>query len=114
MIGLLGMLIEYLLVRPLYGRSIDDPLLLTFGLSYVLVEGVRIVFGSDGIPFPTPPSLTGVPDLGIGFFPIYRLFVDRAWWPWCCCCCGSPGEDQIRPYRECRRTRSDHDAGAGR
>ena len=50
------MLIEYLLVRPLYGRSIDDPLLLTFGLSYVLVEGVRIVFGSDGIPFPTPPS----------------------------------------------------------
>ena len=75
MIGLFGMLIEYLLVRPLYGRSIDDPLLLTFGLSYVLVEGVRIVFGSDGIPFPTPPSLTGVLDLGVGFFPIYRIFV---------------------------------------
>jgi branched-chain amino acid transport system permease protein len=75
MIGLFGMLIEYLLVRPLYGRSIDDPLLLTFGLSYVLVEGVRIVFGSDGIPFPTPPLLTGVVDLGVGFFPIYRIFV---------------------------------------
>jgi branched-chain amino acid transport system permease protein len=75
MIGLFGMLIEYLLVRPLYGRSIDDPLLLTFGLSYVLVEGVRIVFGSDGVPFPTPPSLTGVVDLGVGFFPIYRIFV---------------------------------------
>ncbi|MBR1192697.1 branched-chain amino acid ABC transporter permease [Bradyrhizobium sp. AUGA SZCCT0160] len=75
MIGLFGMLIEYLLVRPLYGRSIDDPLLLTFGLSYVLVEGVRIVFGSDGIPFPTPSSLTGVVDLGVGFFPIYRIFV---------------------------------------
>jgi branched-chain amino acid transport system permease protein len=75
MIGLFGMLIEYLLVRPLYGRSIDDPLLLTFGLSYVLVEGVRIVFGSDGIPFPTPPALTGVLDLGVGFFPIYRIFV---------------------------------------
>jgi branched-chain amino acid transport system permease protein len=75
MIGLFGMLIEYLLVRPLYGRSIDDPLLLTFGLSYVLVEGVRIIFGSDGIPFPTPPSLTGVLDLGVGFFPIYRIFV---------------------------------------
>ena len=75
MIGLFGMLIEYLLVRPLYGRSIDDPLLLTFGLSYVLVEGVRIVFGTDGIPFPTPPALTGVLDLGVGFFPIYRIFV---------------------------------------
>lgn len=75
MVGAFGMLIEYVLVRPLYGRSIDDPLLLTFGLSYVLVEGVRIVFGSDGIPFPTPPSLTGVVDLGVGFFPIYRIFV---------------------------------------
>ncbi len=75
MIGLFGMLIEWLLVRPLYGRSVDDPLLLTFGLSYVLVEAVRIVFGNDGIPFPTPSLLTGVANLGIGYFPIYRLFV---------------------------------------
>jgi len=75
MIGLFGMVIEWLLVRPLYGRSVDDPLLLTFGLSYVLVEAVRIVFGNDGIPFPTPSQLTGVANLGIGYFPIYRLFV---------------------------------------
>jgi branched-chain amino acid transport system permease protein len=75
MIGAFGMLIEFLLIRPLYGRSVDDPLLLTFGLSYVLVEGVRIVFGTDGIPFPTPDALTGVVDLGVGFFPIYRIFV---------------------------------------
>ncbi len=75
LIGAFGMLIEFVLIRRLYGRSIDDPLLLTFGLSYVLVEGVRIVFGSDGIPFPTPSLLTGVVDLGVGFFPIYRIFV---------------------------------------
>ncbi len=29
---------------------------------------MRIVFGSDGIPFPTPSSLIGVVDLGVGFF----------------------------------------------
>jgi branched-chain amino acid transport system permease protein len=75
MIGAFGMAIEFVLVRRLYGRSIDDPLLLTFGLSYVLVEAVRVVFGSDGIPFPTPPQLVGVVDLGVGFFPLYRLFV---------------------------------------
>jgi branched-chain amino acid transport system permease protein len=75
MVGVFGMVIEFVLVRPLYGRSIDDPLLLTFGLGYVLVEAVRIIFGSDGIPFPTPPQLTGVLDLGVGFFPLYRLFV---------------------------------------
>lgn len=74
-IGIFGMAMEFLLIRPLYGRSVDDPLLLTFGLGYVLVEAVRIVFGTDGIPFPTPKQLTGVVNLGIGYFPIYRLFV---------------------------------------
>jgi branched-chain amino acid transport system permease protein len=74
-IGIFGMAVEFLLIRPLYGRSVDDPLLLTFGLGYVLVEAVRIVFGSDGIPFPTPSQLRGVVNLGIGYFPIYRLFV---------------------------------------
>ncbi|KAB7785339.1 branched-chain amino acid ABC transporter permease [Methylorubrum populi] len=75
MVGALGLLIERFLIRPLAGRSPDDPLLLTFGLGYVLVEGVRILFGSDGLPFATPEELSGVADLGIGFFPIYRLFV---------------------------------------
>lgn len=74
-IGVLGMVIERFLIRPLYKRPADDPLLLTFGLGYVLVEAVRIVFGSDGIPFSTPRALAGVVDLGIGFFPIYRIFV---------------------------------------
>lgn len=74
-VGCLGLVIEWLLIRPLYGRSPDDPLLLTFGLGYILVEGVRILFGSDGTPFATPPVLTGVADIGIGYFPIYRLFV---------------------------------------
>ena len=75
MVGALGLPIERFLIRPLAGRSPDDPLLLTFGLGYVLVEGVRILFGSDGLPFATPEELSGVADLGIGFFPIYRLFV---------------------------------------
>lgn len=74
-IGVLGMAIERFLIRPLYGRSIDDPLLLTFGLGYVLVESVRITFGTDGIPFSAPEALQGVVDLGVGYFPIYRLFV---------------------------------------
>lgn len=74
-IGVLGMLIERFLIRPLYGRGPDDPLLLTFGLGYVLVESVRITFGTDGIPFSAPEALQGVVDLGVGYFPLYRLFV---------------------------------------
>ena len=73
--GLLGLVVERVLVRPLYGRGIDDPLLLTFGLSYVMVESVRIAFGLTGLPFSAPPELRGAVDIGIGYFPLYRLFL---------------------------------------
>ena len=35
-VGLFGVAVERILIRPLYGRGIDYPLLLTFGLSYVM------------------------------------------------------------------------------
>lgn len=73
--GSLGMLCERFLIRPLYGRGIDYPLLLTFGLAYMLVEGVRMVFGKAGIPFDTPEILQGATNLGFADFPTYRLFV---------------------------------------
>src|SRR5450756_1541373 len=74
-VGLLGLAVERVLIRPLYGRGIDYPLLLTFGLSYVMVELVRIVFGKTGYPFDTPEILQGAVNIGVGYFPLYRLFV---------------------------------------
>lgn len=74
-VGSLGMLCERFLIRHLYGRGIDYPLLLTFGLSYVLVELVRIFFGTSGYPVDTPDLLQGASDIWIGYFPTYRLFV---------------------------------------
>jgi branched-chain amino acid transport system permease protein len=72
-VGAIGLLSERFLVRPLYGRGIDYPLLLTFGLSYVLIEAVRVAFGIEGLPSSTPPALRGAVDLGFGHFPLYRL-----------------------------------------
>ena len=74
-VGAIGMLTERFLVRPLYGRGIDYPLLLTFGLAIMFVEIVRMTFGLDGIPFSTPRGLTGAVNIGIGHFPLYRLFL---------------------------------------
>ncbi len=74
-VGLLGLAVERVLIRPLYGRGIDYPLLLTFGLSYVMVEAVRILFGTQGLSFDAPDALMGATDIGIGYFPTYRLFV---------------------------------------
>jgi branched-chain amino acid transport system permease protein len=75
MVGVFGLLVERVLIRPLYGRSPDDPLLLTFGLSLVLVEGARVVWGKFGLTFDPPKALAGAVDLGFTFFPLYRLFV---------------------------------------
>jgi branched-chain amino acid transport system permease protein len=75
LVGLIGLGVERTLIRPLYGRGIDYPLLLTFGLSYVIVELVRIAFGKSGYPVDTPELLQGAVDIGVGYFPLYRLFV---------------------------------------
>src|SRR5438552_3963134 len=75
LVGALGFGIERFLVRPLYGRSIDDPLLLTFGLSLVLIEAARLVWGKIGVTFDPPRELGQAVNLGFTLFPAYRLFV---------------------------------------
>jgi branched-chain amino acid transport system permease protein len=51
---------------------------LTFGLSYVLIEAIRILFGIEGLPTSTPALLRGAVNIGVGYFPLYRLFLIAA------------------------------------
>jgi branched-chain amino acid transport system permease protein len=76
--GAIGLVCERFLVRPLYGRGIDYPLLLTFGLSYVMIDVMRFAFGIEGMPSSTPAELRGAVFLGFGHFPLYRLFLIAA------------------------------------
>ncbi len=74
-IGLLGMLLEVTLLRRLYRL---DPLynfLLTFGVALFLQDVMRLRFGVQGQPYRNAGELTGATNLGIVFFPNYRLFV---------------------------------------
>lgn len=73
--GTIGLVVERFLIRPLYGRGIDYPLLLTFGLAYVMMDIARMIFGVQGEQFDTPEILQGAVDIGIGLFPLYRLFL---------------------------------------
>jgi branched-chain amino acid transport system permease protein len=75
LVGALGLLMERVLIRRLYGRSPDDPLLLTFGLSLVVVETARLIWGKIGLPLDPPAALAGAVNLGFTYFPTYRLFV---------------------------------------
>lgn len=75
MVGAVGLLMERFLIRRLYGRSPDDPLLLTFGLSLIIVEAVRIIWGKIGLTIDPPKALGSAVNLGFMNFPAYRLFV---------------------------------------
>ena len=75
MVGALGLLMERFLIRRLYGRSPDDPLLLTYGLSQMLVEGVKVIWGKIGLTLDPPRALAGAVNLGFMSFPAYRIFL---------------------------------------
>ena len=75
MVGALGLLMERFLIRRLYGRSPDDPLLLTFGISLILVEGVKLIWGKIGLTLDPPRALAGTVNLGFMSFPAYRIFL---------------------------------------
>jgi branched-chain amino acid transport system permease protein len=68
--------LERTVIRPMYGRDQVDALLLTFGLTYILIEGVRMIAGSGGRRVAAPEILRFQVNLGLGRpVPAYLLFV---------------------------------------
>lgn len=52
--GALGVCVERILIRPLYGRRMVDTMLATFGLSLVLSQAAKDLFGSVPVGVGTP------------------------------------------------------------
>ncbi len=75
LVGLLGLVVESGLIRPLYRRALDASLMVTYALGLIIIEVVKLVWGKAPQPFPTPAALAGSVDLGVVLFPRYRLFV---------------------------------------
>lgn len=71
----LGAACEVLFFRRLYDVPPLYIMLVTFGLMLVFQDIVRIVFGSMGVPFTTPESLSGAINLGFMHYPTYRVFL---------------------------------------
>ena len=74
-VGLVGILLERVLIRFFYNRPEEDQILVTFGLGIVLVELVRVIFGSLSQSVPAPTWAAGVTSLGFMIYPTYRLLV---------------------------------------
>ena len=74
-VGATGVVIERLMLRKLYKLDHLYGLLLTFGLALIIEGAFRHKFGSAGLPYSMPESLTGGYNLGFMFLPKYRAWV---------------------------------------
>ena len=72
-LGIVGVVMERVIIRHFYSRPPEDQLLVTFGLGICFVEVVRFFFSSLTKTVPPPRLLTGITSLGIMVYPTYRL-----------------------------------------
>lgn len=73
--GMMGVATERLLIRRLYGRPLDT-LLATWGVSLVLQQGARSIFGAPNVQVSSPSWLRGgVEVMGSFSMPYARLFI---------------------------------------
>src|SRR6059058_6048347 len=73
---LLGIALEFIALRHLYGRDHLDQVLATFGLILFFNEAVRLIWGPAGLALPLPAWLTvPVPILPGIYYPAYRLAI---------------------------------------
>ncbi|MDE1903117.1 MAG: branched-chain amino acid ABC transporter permease [Alphaproteobacteria bacterium] len=70
-----GLVIERLMIRPLYGRDPLYSLLLTFGLAFIFEDGMRFVWGPSTLPFSVPGWLQGQLSTEFFFLTGYRVFM---------------------------------------
>jgi branched-chain amino acid transport system permease protein len=71
-----SVVLERGLIRFFYARPPEDQLLVTFGLSVMLIEAVRFFFGSDSQRVAPPFWGDGIVNFwGLFYYPLYRVQV---------------------------------------
>jgi branched-chain amino acid transport system permease protein len=73
--AVLGLAVERLLIRRVYGRDPLYSLLLTFGLAYILEDLARVIWGAQSLPYPIPGALARPLSTQFFFLTGYRLFM---------------------------------------
>jgi branched-chain amino acid transport system permease protein len=73
--AVIGIVVERILIRPLYGRDPLYSLLLTFGLAFIIEDGTRFIWGAQGKPVTIPAFLAQPLSYDFFFITGYRLFM---------------------------------------
>ncbi len=70
-----GIILERFFLRKIHAYGLMSQLVLTVGVSLVILASVKIFWGTESLPVKIPPVLTGLIKLGGLDYPIYRLFI---------------------------------------
>jgi branched-chain amino acid transport system permease protein len=74
-VALIGIVVERVALRRLYGEDPALGLLFTFGLAMVVEQSLRLIWGVSGLPFAIPEALRGQVFLGEFIYSRFRLTV---------------------------------------
>lgn len=75
LVGIVGMLVELLLIRRLYGKDPLVSLIVTFALALFIEALIKLFWGAGGQPFSAPPFLGGFVEYGPLLLTTYRVAV---------------------------------------
>jgi branched-chain amino acid transport system permease protein len=70
-----GILMERFLLKKVHAFGHMGELILTVGVSLIVLDGVKAVWGTESLPLKMPPMLEGLVQIGGMQYPIYRLFI---------------------------------------
>lgn len=70
-----GIVFEYLVLRPLQNRPHIEVALITFGLGIIVAQGLTSIYGGAALTVNPPTGLTGSIDLFGIDYPAYRFFL---------------------------------------
>ena len=70
-----GIILERFFLRKVHWMGHMGELILTVGISMIILAGVKIFWGTESLPVKMPPVLEGMVSIGGMDYPIYRLFM---------------------------------------
>jgi branched-chain amino acid transport system permease protein len=71
----IGLAVERVLIRRVYGRDPLYSLLLTFGLAFILEDGTRYIWGAQSLPYQIPSWLASPLSTEFFFLTGYRVLM---------------------------------------
>lgn len=71
----LGILMERFLLKKVHAYGPMAELILTIGISFIIADAVKVIWGTDNLPLNAPAGLQGLVSIAGLNYPVYRLFL---------------------------------------